>query len=294
MHYLRFDLRSKNASQQTAIFMPPPRNLFATALFVISASVALIATNACVAQPLCEKTVRWNNDPPYSMRDAQGKVTGFYVDLVEEILTKMNCTMKLQEMPWARALSELEAGRIDILPGALQTSDRNRFALFSDPINFSSNVLFMKKTAIDQFNLKNLADIPKINFRLGVQVNVAYGAEFDQLLKEPAFLKQLTTVYKRHNAWKMVDINRIDGLIADEVTGLLELKTLHLDNTISKTNLVVSSSPGLVAFSKKTIGQRFIEEFNQQLQAMISSGNYAKIHEKHIPCKLSLSALGCK
>jgi len=279
--------------------MQPPRTLLATNLFTFAALVAalvatLFATNACAAEPLCEKIVRWNNDPPYSLRDAQGKISGFYVDLVEQILTKMNCTMKLQEMPWARALSELEAGRIDILPGALQTADRDRFALFSDPINYSPNILFMKKTAIDHFNLKNLADIPKINFRLGVQVNVAYGEEFDQLLKKPTFLKQLTTVYKRHNAWKMVDIDRIDGLIADEVTGLLELKELHLDSTISKTNLVVSSSPGLVAFSKKTIDERFIEGFNQQLKAMISTGAYAKIRERHIPCKLSLRTLGCK
>lgn len=271
--------------------MQPPRTLFVTALFSIG---ALMTNSACAAQPLCEKTVRWNNDPPYSVRDAQGKITGFYIDLVEEILTKMNCKVRLQEMPWARALSELEAGRIDILPGALKTSDRDRFALFSDPVNYSPNVLFMKKTAIDKFNLKSVSDISKVNFRLGVQVDVAYGAEFDQLMKKPAFLKQLTTVYKRHSAWKMVDIDRIDGLIADEVTGLLELKELHLDNTISKTNVVVSSSPGLIAFSKKTIDERFREEFNQQLQTMISSGDYAKIREKHIPCKLSLRTLGCK
>lgn len=279
--------------------MHPPRTLLGTALFAIAALVAalvasLLTTNASAAEALCEKTVRWDNDPPYSLRDGQGKITGFYVDLVEQILTKMNCKMKLQEMPWARALSELEAGRIDILPGALQTTDRNRFASFSDPINYSSNVLFMKKTAVNKFNLTKLGDVSKINFRLGVQLNVAYGAEFDQLLKKPVFLKQLTTVHKRLSAWKMIDIDRIDGLIADEVTGLLELKALQLDNTISKTNLVVSASPGLIAFSKKTIDQRFIEEFNQQLQAMISSGNYAKIHEKHIPCKLSLSDLGCK
>lgn len=271
--------------------MPPSRTLFVTALFAIA---SLMANDACAAEPLCEKTVRWNNDPPYSLRDAQGKVTGFYIDLVQEILTKMNCTMKLQEMPWARALSELEAGRIDILPGALKTTERIRFALFSDPINFSSNVLFMKTSAVDKFKLKNLSDISKINFRLGVQVNVAYGAEFDQLLKQPAFLKQLTTVYKRHSAWKMVSIDRIDGLIADEATGLLELKALHLDSTISKTNLVVSSSPGLIAFSKKTIDEDFVGRFNQHLRTMISSGEYAKIREKHIPCKLSLRTLGCK
>ena len=267
------------------------RTIFATAIFTIA---TLIANDACAAAALCEKTVRWNNDPPYSLRDAQGKVTGFYIDLIDEILTKMNCTMKLQEMPWARALSELEAGRIDILPGALETTERSRFALFSAPINYSPNTLFMKKTAIDKFNLKSLGDISKINFRLGVQVNVAYGAEFDQLVKSPVFLKQLTTVYKSQNAWKMVDIDRIDGMIADEVTGLLELKALNLEDTITKTNLVVSSSPGLVAFSKKTIDKDFVEGFNQQLQAMISSGEYAKIYERHIPCKLSLRTLGCK
>ena len=88
----------------------------------------------------CEKTVRWNNDPPYSSRNAQGVVTGFYVELLQKALQKMGCSTKLVEMPWARALIELEAGRLDILPGALKTEERNRFALFSAPLNNPKSV----------------------------------------------------------------------------------------------------------------------------------------------------------
>lgn len=256
--------------------------------------VLLVTSNANAVTQSCEKTVRWSNDPPYSMRDEKGEITGFYVDLIEAILVKMDCKIKLVEMPWARALLDLEAGRIDVLPGALKTAERQHFALFSDPINYSPNVLFMKKTAINKFKLKNLSDIAQSNFRLGIQVNIAYGAEFDELIKKPAFQKNLTTVYERNSGWKMIEINRIDGLIADVASGTLELKLLHLENTISNTNLIVSTSPAFFAFSKKTINQDFIEEFNQQLNLMMNNGSYAKIHEKHIPCKFSLTTLTCQ
>lgn len=278
-------------TSHTSVFMPFSRAV--CAIFFLTLSVLLTGI-AHAAAPVCEKTVRWNNDPPYSLRDAQGKVTGFYIDLIQNVLAKMDCSMNLVEMPWARALSELEAGRLDILPGALKTAERQRFALFSDPVNTSPNVLFMKKTAVAKFNLKSLDDITRLDFRLGVQMNVAYGSEFDDLMKSPAFLKQLTIVYKRHSGWKMVDIDRIDGLIADEVTGLLELKELDLEKTIGKTSLVVSSRSGLIAFSKKTIDINFVEDFNRHLQSMISNGDFAKIHAKHIPCKLSLRTLACQ
>ncbi|MBR7799668.1 substrate-binding periplasmic protein [Undibacterium fentianense] len=238
--------------------------------------------------------MRWNYDPPYSLRDEHGKITGFYIDLVQEVLTKMNCKAKFVELPWARALAELEAGRLDILPGTLQTAERHRFAEFSEPINHSPNVLFMKKTAISKFNVKHLNDILSMNFRLGIQVNVAYGAEFDKLMKKPAFLKKLTPLYQRNSGWKMANIDRIDGLIADEATGLMELKALGLEQIIVKTTISLSSGPSLVAFSKQSISKDFVQQFNQQLQTLIRNRDFERIRERHIPCAISQQTLGCK
>lgn len=243
---------------------------------------------------VCEKTVRWNNDPPYSSRNAQGVVTGFYVELLQNALQKMGCSTKLVEMPWARALLELKAGRLDILPGALKTEERNRFALFSSPINSSPNILFMKKSAIEKFKLKSLDDILKTNFRLGAQINVSYGASFDELVKDPAFVRHLSQISNRENGWKMIEIDHIDGLIADEATGLIELQALDLDKLVVKSKVFTSRDSGTVAFSKKTMDSAFVNNFNTVLKEMIASGEYVRIREKYVPCKVSLQTLACR
>jgi polar amino acid transport system substrate-binding protein len=262
--------------------------------FLVIGGFLLATISPFTLAAVCEKTVRWNNDPPYSSRNAQGAVTGFYVELLQNALQKMGCSTKLVEMPWARALVELEAGRLDMLPGALNTEERNRFALFSSPINSSPNVLFMKKSAIEKFKLNSLDDILKTNFRLGAQIDVSYGTSFDDLLKNPRFVKHLSQITNRENGWKMIEIDHIDGLIADEATGLIELQTLNFDSRIVKSKVVTSTDSGTVAFSKKSVNSSFVDNFNIVLKEMIANGEYLRIREKHIPCKVSLRSLACQ
>lgn len=261
--------------------------------WLLVVGLALVAISPAIFAATCEKTVRWHHDPPYSSKNPQGVVTGVYVELLQSALKKMGCSTKLVEMPWARALVELEAGRLDILPGALYSVERTRFALFSIPVNTSSNVLFLKKSALKKFQLKNLEDILQSNFRLGVQIDVSYGTNFDKLLKDPAFLKHLSLIRNRENGWKMLEIDHIDGLIADEATGLIELQDLHLQTLIIKSSVVTSTAPSMIAFSKKTVDSAFVEKFNKVFKEMVASKEYVQLKEKHNPCKVSLRALAC-
>lgn len=267
-----------------------PANLMS--IVVIGFMFAMQSPSSSAAE--CEKTVRWNDDVPYSSRNEQGVLTGFYVELVREALQKMGCSAKFVEMPWARALLELEAGRLDILPGALQNEQRNRFALFSTIVNTSPNVLFVAKPSLEKFKLKKLDDIMGSDFKLGVQINVSYGPRFDELIKIPAFSTRLTPVYTRRNGWKMLELGRIDGLIADEATGLIELQQLALRELITKSDVIASNDSAMVAFSKKTINAAFVDRFNKTFHSMIANGEYARIRERNIPCKVSIQTLACK
>lgn len=276
---MRFNLRQAN-------LIAPVR------LLVFGFLLAIISPITSAA--ICQKTVRWHPDPPYSSKNIDGVVTGFYVELLQNILQKMGCATKLVEMPWARALLELEAGRLDILPGALITEERKRFALFSAPINTSPNILFMKKSAIEKFQLKSLDDVLKSNFRLGAQIGVSYGVGFDLLLNDPAFLKHLSPIRNRENGWKMLEVDHIDGLIADEVTGLIELQNLNLRTLIIKSKVITSKESSAIAFSKKAVDPAFVNHFNKVFNEMVASGEYVRMREKHIPCKVALRSLACK
>ncbi|MEC5215591.1 polar amino acid transport system substrate-binding protein [Actimicrobium sp. GrIS 1.19] len=256
-------------------------------------ALALALTSQCASAGACEKTVRWNDDPPYSWRDENGAINGFYVELVRNALQRMGCTARFVELPWARALVDLEAGNLDILPGALHNPQRDAFALFSHPVNRSPNVLFVARAGQQRFPLKTLADIIGTEFVLGAQIKVSYGPQFDALLADPEFNKHLYPIGQRRSGWKMLQVGRIDGLIADEVTGLIELKQLNLQETVVKSRVVVSGEPALIAFSRRAIDERFVERFDAALDTLRADGEYVRIRERNIPCRASSQTLAC-
>lgn len=206
----------------------------------------------------------------------------------------MGCEPNFIKMPWARALHELEQGRLDILPGALWTEQRDAFAYFSRPVNRSPNVLFVTKSAMKRYRIGRLDDLANSDFRLGAQIKVSYGAQFEALLKSPEFAARLVPVSERMGAWKMMEVGRIDGLIADEITGLAEIRQLSLVDEIVRSNVVVSGDASMVAFSKQSISAGFVARFNRALEAMMADGAYKTIKERYVPCTASVETLGCK
>jgi polar amino acid transport system substrate-binding protein len=206
----------------------------------------------------------------------------------------MGCSAKFVEMPWARALVELEAGRLDILPGALRKPERERFAYFSRPFSRSPNVLFVHKNAAAIYNINKLADLIGSNFRLGVQIDVTYGPEFEALSKMPEFRARFTPLSLRKSAWKMMEVGRLDGIIADESTGLAELQQLGLSKDITRSSVVVSLEPAMIALSKKSLSEDFLKAFDRSLGSTMADGKYREIRERYVPCTVSMETLGCK
>lgn len=242
----------------------------------------------------CTKTVRWSDDAPYAFRGPDGELKGLHVDTVRAALKRLGCQPQFVERPWARALVELEEGVLDILPGALRRPEREVYAMFSRPVNRSPNVLFMRKAAAEKYKLTKLADLVGTSFRLGAQIGVAYGPAFEALQKDPRFTAQLTPFTVRRGAWQMIDMDRLDGLIADETTGLLELQSLGLSQAIVKTPIVTTSEPGMFALSKKALTPHFAAEFDRALDAMVKDGELRQIRERYVPCPVSADQIGCK
>lgn len=241
----------------------------------------------------CIKTVRWSDDPPYGVLAEDGQVRGITIDLAREALARMNCTAKLVEMPWARGLLSLQNGSLDILPGALKTPQREAFAYFSLPVNRSPNVLFVSKSGARHKPIRQLAEVIGSDFRLGAQIGVVYSAEYQALLQRPDFVVHLVFVSNRRAAWSMLAAGRLDGLIADEITGVLELQEMGLSKAIVRSDLVVSDEAAAFALSKKSLNADFARRFDQALQAMFDDGSYQRILQRYLPCEISVVHLGC-
>ena len=261
--------------------------------YLMGATIAcsLLAASATAA---CTKTVRWYDDAPHSYRADNGEIRGFDVELSREVLRRIGCQAHYVEMPWARALVELESGRLDILPGSYRSPERERIAYFSIPALQSPNLLYLSRAAAAKYKLGKLEDLLATDLRLGVQLGVSYGDSFDSMKSDPRFRRQVSTVTLRRNAWKMMEMGRIDGMIADQATAELELKELGLAGKVQSSGIVVSTKTAMFAFSKRTITPAFVATFNAALQSMIDDGAYQLLHKRYLTCEPKIRLIGCK
>lgn len=255
--------------------------------------VVAIALLPALSAHACSKTVRWYDDAPFSYRGPDGTIIGFDADLVREVLRRAGCRPVFVQMPWARAMVELEAGRLDILSGTFRNARREAFAHFSIPALQSPNLLYLGPKARSTYQLTKLNDLVGTDFRLGVQIGVSYGEQFDALKADPQFQANQVPVTLRRNAWKMMELGRIDGMIADEASAALELQQLGLASTVKPSGIVVSANTAMVAFSKRTVTPQFVAAFNKALQSMIDDGEYRRTRDRYLPCPGNIKVLGC-
>jgi polar amino acid transport system substrate-binding protein len=231
----------------------------------------------------CEKSLRWDDDPPFSMRRADGSVGGIDVDLNREALARLGCQARLVKLPWGRALKELELGRLEILPGAFRKPEREAYAYFSGALpQPSRNILFMHVDALERWPVNRLLDLQDTPFRLGAQINVSYGPDYQQLMDHEALAARVALVASRESLWQMIDRGRIDGIIADEHSGVYELRALGLDERIKPSDVVVSTEAAEVAFSKRALTPAFVSAYAATLEALVDDGSYARIVQRYL------------
>ena len=180
------------------------------------AALLWLATWPAIGSAHCLKTLRWDDDPPFSMQTADGAIVGIDVELNRGVLEHMGCHVEMRKLPWARALRELEQGRLDILPSAFTRPDREAYAYFSGPIiPASRNILFLHRRELQTWRVQHLTELQNTSFRLGAQIGVYYGADFEQVMADADFASRVIFQARRESLWRMLRRGRVDGVIAN-------------------------------------------------------------------------------
>lgn len=259
--------------------MDDPRQ---TGSYWVTAFVCGVLALAMSAQAAaCTKRLRWHDDPPYTMRLPDGRVGGWSVELTEAVLKRMGCEVQLKEMPFARALTELKAGRLDMLDGVFPLTERRAYAHFSAPTLRSRNLAYIRATDRPRFRAESLAQLARDGWTLGGQVGVVYSPAYAALKQDPELRTQLHLVPRRTSLWPMLVRGRIDVVIADEASARHELVAANLQTEIVATPLVVSAEPASMAFSKATTDLAFVQRYDATVRAMQIDGSYQRLQQRY-------------
>ncbi len=74
-----------------------------------------------------------SNTPPFVVTKEGKGVSGFSFELFQHVAKQMSRSADVTEMPWARCLVEVKAGRINLAIDAYEDAERRKTFLYSTP-----------------------------------------------------------------------------------------------------------------------------------------------------------------
>ncbi len=104
---------------------------------------------------------------PFHYFDDQGQLKGISADYIFAIMSKLGIKLEVQkDLPWSEVLNRAKAGKIDLIPCAAKTLDREAYLNFSTPYLSFPLVILTSKDApyiggIEDLHGKKLAVIQK-------------------------------------------------------------------------------------------------------------------------------------
>ena len=161
--------------------------------------------------------------PPYRILEPDRK-TGLYLDVFEEISSRLGWDVEYREAPFRRLQLMLHKGEIDMMLGLVRNGTREQSMEFVAPAFPPERRLFFY---LDEANRVNrYQDL--YGKTIGVLEGASYFSRFD---KDPELLKASAAHYE--NLMLMMQKGRVDVIVAPELVGLYTAKNLAIEARVS-------------------------------------------------------------
>ncbi|MEH7299493.1 amino acid ABC transporter substrate-binding protein [Neobacillus drentensis] len=205
--------------------------------------------------------------PPFTFHDTSGNLTGFDVELAQEVAKRLGVKAEFKETQWDAMFAGLDAKRFDMIANQVGINpDRQEKYDFSDPYITSSAVLIVSK---DNDKVKSFEDIKGLNSAQSLTSN--YGA----MAKK--YGANLVGVEGFQQSIELLAQKRVDVTINDKLT-FLDYKKSKPDAPVKIAATSDDASSSGFMFRKKS--ESLVEEVNKALKDIVDDGTYKKISEK--------------
>lgn len=191
------------------------RGLFSPFLLTLTLSVSLLSWS-CIASAE-NQTVKvgiYENEPGV-FTDQNGKVQGFYIDLLKYTAEKKGWELEFIQGSWTDNLKRLLTAEIDLLPAIAFTKARQK------KYDFTSETAFSNWGQVYVWN-SQLDAIPKLKGGIiaGVKDDI-YAARFQKVLENFGLEFQFVAASDYETVLYMVSENEVDAGIIPRATGMI-------------------------------------------------------------------------
>ncbi|MCS7462292.1 amino acid ABC transporter substrate-binding protein [Paenibacillus doosanensis] len=205
---------------------------------------------------------------PFSFHDKDGKLTGFDVEVAQEVASRLGVQPEFIETKWDGMVAGLDAKRFDAIVNEVSINeDRKAKYDFSDPYIVSKAVLIVKA---DNQSITKLADLKGKKSGQSLTSNLRAIAESNGA--------SIVQVDGFNQAVDLLLSNRIDATVNDSLS-YLDLKKQKPDVQIKVVDETKDASESAIMFNKGN--EDLVGAVNKALADMKSDGAYLNISQKY-------------
>ena len=210
------------------------------------------------------------NFPPYEyLVESEGSQVyrGFNVDIMKAIALETGIEIEFRPMTWAKAITALDEGELDIIQG--MKYDQNRIGKydFSDEYLISSQAIFVRTESY----ISGLDDIK------GQRIAVQEGDIAHQQLKNNLDY-QLVPVPYQTDAFQLLLDNEVAAVICNKLAGHYILQ--RIDNVQKVKTVGIAIDPARYGAAVKKGNKQLLEIINRGIDGIKRNGTYDKIYTK--------------
>ncbi|MBH0085031.1 transporter substrate-binding domain-containing protein [Psychrobacter sp. SCQQ22] len=215
--------------------------------------------------PLNIKIATESSYKPFSYTDADGKLIGYEIELVDALCAQMKAECEVISQDWDGLIPGLNAQKFDaIIAGMSITSERKEVVDFSEPYFHTGIILIGKKG--DDISVADLNNQPIAAQRSTVS---------SQYLQDEHTEADIKLYDTQDNAYLDLTSGRVRAMMSDKVTGNDWLKTdAGKDYEVKGQEISTEEDAMGIAFRK---GDPLVAKFNTALAELKDNGTYDQI-----------------
>mgnify|MGYP001411123869 CR=1 FL=1 len=211
---------------------------------------------------------------PFTYHDANGKLTGFDVEIAEEITKRLEVTPEFTETQWDGLIAGMDAKRFDVIFNEVSITDERKAKYdFSDPYIVSRAALIVSS---DNDDIKSFADLK------GKKSGQSLTSNLSAIARENG--AEIVAVDGFNQAIDLLISGRIDATINDSLS-FLDLKKKKPDVKIKQVNEIGNGSHSAALFLKGN--DELVEAVNKALTEIKNDGTYLQISKKYFGADVS-------
>jgi len=208
--------------------------------------------------------------PPYVDVDAQGRSTGFAVELFKSVAQASGLKAEYMPQPWSSAWTGLQRGEVDALPLVARLPMREGLVEFTRPHTIGYDAFFTRK---GRAAINTIEDARRLSV-----IVLRADAAHDVLVKQ-GFDRQLVPVDSLAQGFRLLASGQFDALLTPVVQGGMQIQLLGLGAAIEH-GPVLREYRREFCFAVAKGNTQLRDRLEHGLARVTASGEYDRLYRK--------------